>query len=102
MDPQMWTIADRDKAALEGWTFSIDVQDREIVVKIAARLTAFNVKYTNSQRFSDDKAALEYVVARAGEGSDMHVRALLIHMADVPYEHYTMAVYGPDSSLILD
>jgi hypothetical protein len=102
MDPQMWTIADRDEAASEGWAFSIDIQDQQIVVKIAARLTSFGVKHEACQVFHNDDAALAYVAARAGEGSDMHARALLIHIANVPYEHYTLAVYGPNSELTYD
>lgn len=72
-----WSTSDQVAAEFEGWAiFWGDVRGLEIA----------RCDDDPGERFASDEEALQHVKKRAGEGSDMHKRALIINARSNPKE----------------
>lgn len=76
--PTWWTRDDQLQAAVEGWCIGVFSDEQRITTGLTTRSDDFN--YGN---LKTDDAAVAWVTFHAAEGSDLHQRALALHVAHV-------------------
>ena len=72
--PDEWTLADCDAACAEGWSIYKAHGALEI-----ERNDVNDPPHENAPEWDSDDAAIEFIKAKASEGSERHQRALAIH-----------------------
>lgn len=72
-----WTLEDQAAAFVEGWSLSLFTKDRREYGKILSFASSPSLNVFGG---SNEKAAA-FVKMRASQGSDLHQRALVLHIA---------------------